>query len=308
MAGKGSGKRWSVEERVHLTEAWVDASEDAGEVEVKGTYQDSDVFWQRVYDKFIAKASPRAAKGSYKDRQVSAITNQWKDKIAREVKKFNKSLVKVYSSKPTGCTEQNQVNMAVAIHIGKTSTMSYIHKEFEANDWDLYQCWLVLKTHKAFLPPSVPTEENTVDMDDALDDASDGQDGSDGQERSVSDITVNTNTAVKPSKKSSRGPGAGAKKTKALAAENDYKKKKTKIQEGFLEVQRQRQTSFESYVKNHARTKAFEMAVMGYKTFKDSDPEEAAKYKFHMNNIIQGNTDGDNDEEEMPALPGRTGV
>ena len=82
MAGKGSGKRWSVEERVHLTEAWVDASEDAGEVEVKGAYQDSDVFWQRVYDKFCAKASPRAAKGSYKDRQVSAITNQWKDKIA----------------------------------------------------------------------------------------------------------------------------------------------------------------------------------------------------------------------------------
>ena len=95
MSGKGSGKRWSIQERVHLTEAWVDASEDAGEVEVKGTYQDSDSFWQRVYDKFIAKAPSNAAKGSYKDRQITAITNQWKDKIAREVKKFNKALLRV---------------------------------------------------------------------------------------------------------------------------------------------------------------------------------------------------------------------
>ena len=121
MSGKGSGKRWSVQERVHLTEAWVDATEDAGEVEVKGTYQDSDVFWEIVHTKFSAKAPVSAPKGQYKDRQVSAITNQWKATIAREVKKFNKALLKVFNSKPTGCNEQNQINMAVAIHLGKTN-------------------------------------------------------------------------------------------------------------------------------------------------------------------------------------------
>ena len=129
----GTCKRWSVEERLHLTEAWIDATEDAGETEVKGTYQDSDVFWKRVYDKYVAKAPSNHAKGSYSGRQVSAMQNQWKDKLARDVKKFNKSLLRVISAKPTGCTEQNQINMAVAIHLGKTSTMSYVHKEFEAN-------------------------------------------------------------------------------------------------------------------------------------------------------------------------------
>ena len=138
-----------------MTEAWVDATECANEAEVKATYQDSDVFWQRVYDKFIAKAPSNAPKGSYKDRQVSAITNQWKDKISREVKKFNKALLRIYSAKPTGCNEQNQINMAVAVHIGKTSTMSYVHKDFEANDWDLYQCWIVLRSHKGSIPPSI---------------------------------------------------------------------------------------------------------------------------------------------------------
>ena len=63
----------------------------------------------------------------------------------------------------------------------------------------------------------------------------------------------------------SRGPGAGAKKTRANAANEEYKKKKAKIKEGILEVQRNRQNRINAYVKNHARTKAFEMAALGYK-------------------------------------------
>ena len=302
-----------------MTEAWVDATEDAGEVEVKGTYQDSDVFWERVHLKFAAKAPASAPKGQYKDRQVSAITNQWKDTIAREVKKFNKALLKVFNSKPTGCNEQNQVNMAVAIHLGKTSTMSYVHKEFEANDWNLYQCWKILKSHRAFLPPPVPTMENTVDMDDdgstisssagsISNTSNDVESTKTNSTKSTSNtakaVLPKTATAILPKKTKSRGPGPGAKKTKTDAAADEYKKKKAKIQEGILEVQRERQKDFKTYIKNHARTKAFEMAALGYNTFKDSDPEEANKYKFHMKNILQGNTDADadSDEEEMPPL------
>ena len=303
----GTGKRWSNQERLHLTEAWVDATEDAGEVEVKGTYQDSDVFWQRVYDKYTAKAPPNYEKGSYNGRQVTAVKNQWKDKISREVKKFNKALLRVFNARPTGCTEQNKINMAVAIQIGKTSTMSYIHKEFEANDWEYYQCWQVLKPHRAFLPPPLPTEENTVEM---IDEEKDGQTVASTSTDSLLDsvsTTAPTNVAVVapvPSKGRSRGPGPGSKKTKANAINDEYKQKKAKIQEGFLEVQQQRQQDFNAFVKNHARNKAFEMAALGYKTFKDSDPEEAAKYKFHMSNIINGNTVGDEQETtvEMPSL------
>ena len=84
----GTGKRWTVEERIHLTEAWIDATEDTGEDEVKGTYQDSEVFWKRVYDKYVAKALPGHANGAYGGRQASAVQNQWKDKLARDVKKL----------------------------------------------------------------------------------------------------------------------------------------------------------------------------------------------------------------------------
>ena len=317
----GTGKRWSVEERVHLTEAWIDATEDAGEEEVKGTYQDSDVFWKRVYDKYVAKAPKGHPKGSYSGRQASAVQNQWKDKLARDVKKFNKALLRVFSAKPTGCSEQNQINMAVAIHLGKTSTMSYVHKEFEANDWEFYQCWNILKTHRAFLPPSTPTEENTIEMEgDEEDDEEESEEVLDRSSPSNSESGVESNSTnntkaafTTPKRARSRGPGPGAKKTKMLASADEYRKKKTKIQEGFLEVQKQRQNDFKAFVKNHARNKAFEMAALGYKTFKDSDPHEAAKYKAHMSNILRGNTDGDDNsdsDDDMPALDGNnsTGV
>ena len=45
------------------------------------------------------------------------------------------------------------------------------------------------------------------------------------------------------------------------------------------------------------------MAVLGYNTFKDDDPELAAQYKETMNNIMKNQTDGDSDTE-MPALDG----
>ena len=203
--------------------------------------------------------------------------------------------------------------MAVAIHIGKTSTMSYVHKDFEANDWDLYQCWIVLRSHRAFLPPSTATEENTVELDEAIEETGNEDTTSISTNKGNGSDTANatTNTAptlatTTPMSARSRGPGAGAKKTRANAANEDYKKKKAKIQEGILEVQRDRQNSFNAYVKNHARNKAFEMAALGYKTFKDSDPEEAAKYKFHIQNILHKGTPADgsdsSDDEGMPSL------
>ena len=50
----GKGKSWSAEESKHLVEAWVSASEDEGEKEVKGMNQDSDSFWNKVLGNFKA--------------------------------------------------------------------------------------------------------------------------------------------------------------------------------------------------------------------------------------------------------------
>ena len=51
----GKGKKWSTEELKHLAEAWISISEDSGEAMVKGTNQDSDEFWRRIYNVFISK-------------------------------------------------------------------------------------------------------------------------------------------------------------------------------------------------------------------------------------------------------------
>ena len=108
-----------------------------------------------------------------------------------------------------------------------------------------------------------------------------------------------------PQKARSHGPGAGVKKTKAVALEDDYKKKKAKIQEGIVEVQKQRQADLANYVSNQARAQAFKMAVMGYNAFKHDDPGEAVKYKKTMENIVTYNTAANSSNETgMPPLDG----
>ena len=113
----GKGRKWSPEESLHLAESYVDVSEDNGETHVRGTSQDAQVFWSRVYSKF-AKRNPGNSPGQYGDRAMSAVSNHWKEKIKLDVRKFNICLRKVYKSKPTGCTDQEKINMAVAIHRG----------------------------------------------------------------------------------------------------------------------------------------------------------------------------------------------
>ena len=203
--------------------------------------------------------------------------------------------------------------MAVAIHLGKVSSMSHSHKDFEAKDWKHHLCWKVLKDHPAHLPPSKPTEENTVELEEEEEDSTERTEspGVSVAESADAKLPASAHTAPVPSKANSRGPGPGAKKTKAKHSMDEHRKKKAKIQEGILAVQQERSANFASHVTNQARAQAFKMAVMAYNAFKDSDPDEAEKYKTRMENIMRNNTLGDNDEDNgesgMPPLNG-TGI
>jgi hypothetical protein len=137
------GKKWSPEESLHLAEAWIDTSEDVGSPEVKGTNQDSEEFWGSVFEAF-KKKGPEVQSGVYGDRALTAIMNHWKDQVSRDVKKFNKALLKVHSSNLSGVTHEEKVNIAVAINLGKTDVASYRHQDFEAKDWKFY-CALCYK-------------------------------------------------------------------------------------------------------------------------------------------------------------------
>jgi len=201
--------------------------------------------------------------------------------------------------------------MAVAVHLGKVDCMSYRHKNFNVMDWKYYLSWQTLKDHPSFLPPKPQTpieleeEEVVIEANGSNNDASTTVSGLDN------DDSVQV-TQPTPSMAKSRGPGSGNKKTKLKAVEDEYRKKKCKIQEGLLEVQQKRTQEFAAYVSNQARAQAFKMAKDGYITFKDDDPEEAAKYKAMMENILTKNTVADEDtgsdggqEGEMPALTGQ---
>ena len=215
--------------------------------------------------------------------------------------------------------------MAAAIQVGKTTRMDYIFKDFQANDWPYYSCWVHLKGNRAFLPPSPPTAENMVNLEDdeeeeeeeevilPTDEASELTHGSSLDNSSpTSNVTSPTATNVArapttvatapvetPKRSRSRGPGPGAKKTKKLAKEDDYKKKKAKFHEGLLEVQRKRQEDFASYVNNQARATAFKMALSAYKVFVETDPEAAEHYKNKMEDIMMYDTNADAEDNAV---------
>lgn len=305
----GKGKIWKAEENQHLAEAWISTSEEVGETKLKGTDQTESEFWSKVMVKFKSKCPVDKPDGIYHERgPPRTLQNHWRDHISRDVKKFNKSLSKVFRSNPTGCSEQNKINMAVAIHLGKIDAMSYRYKDFEAMDWKYYRCWLVLKDHRLFLPPSVEAE--TVELeDDTVADEEEAPlvtNGSEDTTEAESVQQVKPPIAIlKMSKKKSRGPGYGDRKTKALAALEDYKKKKAKCQEGMLAETQKKNQYLKAFVKNQARQQSFNMAIAAYKTFQDADPMLANQYKQHIKQMVAHETEADEtDDEEMPALTG----
>ena len=165
----GRGSRWEADESLAVAQAWMSVSEDEGSPEVRGTNQDQGVFWSNAVAKFKSLApAGQSLAGKYHNREDTAIQNHWRDTISRGVKKFNKNLRLVLSSQPTGCTEQQKINMAVAIHLGKVDAVNYRHRDFDARDWKLHQCWVLLKEHRAFQPPvpSIPVEEDEDEEED----------------------------------------------------------------------------------------------------------------------------------------------
>ena len=156
----GKNKSWNPEEHEAVAQAWINASEDLGSAEVNGTNQEVHKFFLKVMENLKTLAPKNEdILGRYHQLDASAVQNQWNTKIAREVRKFNKALLKVLASKPTGVSDNNKINMAAAIHLNKTDLVSYRHKDYPAEDWKFYRAWLILKDHKMFSPPKPPNDD-----------------------------------------------------------------------------------------------------------------------------------------------------
>ena len=138
----GKAPKWSPEEGAALSNAWIQQSEDEECPQVYGTNQSQEEFWLKVVERFKKPAD--APQGTYDERTVergvSPLVVRFKESISRDVKKFNNALLKVFHARPTGVSEEEKVNMAIAIHLGKSDSPNYRHRDFERNDWKFYLC------------------------------------------------------------------------------------------------------------------------------------------------------------------------
>ena len=298
----GRAKAWCSEEHAGVAQAWINVSEDKNSLDIKGTNQDSDTFWKAVIAN-LATLAPSCAtetEARWHFRGRKSIERHWKDNIARECKKFNKSVLKVHSSNPTGVGDDEKMNMAAAIHLGKTDVMTYRFKDFPIADWKFHGAWKILKDHPMFAPPK-PKE--AVEIPDDLDE--ENEDSSVSMSIASQKVSaMTTATVATPSAGSKRGPGSGKTKSKIIAAENEYKNKKIKALSDMVIVQQKRHAEFALHVSNTARAEAFKCAALGYATFKDDDPVMAQRYKDTMGKIMARDTDADKNLDSMPPLAG----
>lgn len=146
----GKARNWSSDECRAVAIAWINASNDP----VKGSDQKSSVFVAAVMTNLHRLAPVGHHEGRYDERGSEAVHSFWRDTLFRDVSKFNKALRIVIASNPTGCTEQEKINMAVAIHLKKTKRMDYHYKSFNPNQWRFYQAWEELRRIPKFAPPS----------------------------------------------------------------------------------------------------------------------------------------------------------
>lgn len=270
----GKAPTWSKEESAALAQSWLETSEDDGSPDVKGTNQESSVFWKSVVERFQAKAPDDRPQGTYHARGDKPIVTHWKDNIARDVKKFNKCLLKVLASKPTGVGEQEKINMAAAIHLGKIDAVSYRHRSFEPNDWKFYQCWLVLKDHRAFKPPQAPTADSVVVVEETNSDENlDDTEPTDFADDAAVDDSLFNNS------------------TKKATALEEYRKRKQSNMSDLLSVQQSRQETFQMFVNNQSRAQAFNMAKDMMDVYaKAGNDEKAAEYAEKMEKIMSLHT------------------
>jgi hypothetical protein len=285
---------------------------------VKGTDQTGDAFWKRVVValKAIAPKDPKDCVGKFHNREGNALKTKWNDNISRDVKKFNKALIKVLSSNLTGVNEQNKINIAVSIMMGKCDGAHYRHKDFDPYEWMYYKAWVVLKDHPTFKPPNL--KEDSIDIDDETEPETE-------LDINLSDdpttfVTPNFNgnvptmsrhdsdtSSVKPKSlhRVSRGPGLGKKATREKAVAEANTKRKLDIldriattMEENTAINRKKARDINMFVRNTSRAQSF---MVGYKGQKVEGQTEHQKMHFNalMNNAIEMESLPDSDDEVL---------
>lgn len=104
-------KAWKPQENAHPAEAWTEATEETGtpRLAFEGTGQRAASFWEITLAHLKKKRAPTVCIGTHHDQGIGPTKGHSTDRVARECRKFNKSLQKVFSSDPTGCAKEQKL-------------------------------------------------------------------------------------------------------------------------------------------------------------------------------------------------------
>jgi small ubiquitin-related modifier len=143
------GIAWDSTEIAAVAKAYVNAyNNPSGDADQKQKVSVADLLSKL---KSLAPAYLNPKHGTYHHRGAAAWS-RLRDVCFKDVQKFiNVALLGVYLSKPSGLTEQEMINVAVANHMKKTNYLNDEYKNYDATKgWRHYLAWLQLKDLPSF--------------------------------------------------------------------------------------------------------------------------------------------------------------
>jgi hypothetical protein len=256
--------------------------------------------------------------GKYHHRELNAIKTCWTEKISRDVKKFNRSLLKVYAAHLTVVTEQQKKNIAVAITMGKTDAAHYRFKDYEPNSWMYYRSWNVLKAHPIFKPP---VAKQSVALDGLSDDEETDVEEHNPNDNNMPEFVseeggkvnpkvsdLSTASEAKPlsvASRRSRGPGPGKKVSQAVEIANQNAKRRLDLleciviaSEDVAATNRKKARDVVLFVSNNSRASAVKSVYLIQKAGMTSKADK----KYYGGLMRQALTaDSDKEEDDLPT-------
>ena len=211
-------KHWKSVEIALACKAYISATLNP----VSGADQDFHAFTTDLVKKYEVISLSSCADRTYY-RRGDRVYAYLRDNVFPSVQKFQKALRVVYSSNPTGVTEQESINMAVAIHCKETKSMEYIYKSFDPKAWKCYEGWVHLNKIPKFaytshlLAAELPSLQDGVEENANIDYTTPDEDNG----------TASTvETTPPPSRLSSRGVRRGKKAAVVMKAKEGKEKRK----------------------------------------------------------------------------------
>jgi hypothetical protein len=253
---------------------------------------------------------------------VKACYDQLKKQIFPDCKKFNLALMQVEAAKPTGgISEQQMINMAVAIHKKKTNRLDYLFKDTDPRGiWDNYEAWKVLRN----IPKFAPTRGVRAQVEPSLGDDLDADDVEEEQPLpATSDVAIGgvaTNTAPEDVAKAvndenatnlmigrpSRSAGRVIGKKKATLQGGKHKltnEKDLAMQEKKDEVKKLRLELQRSSVRQENKDKIMELTML-IEICKVIDPAKADKARAKLIDLLTSRALTDSTTDDSPSLDG----